>query len=250
MPAATLATADTLACAQAYGEWDQAAPTGLSPAREQAVLVQYAPLVKKVVRQLAPQASAAMGREDMEQVGLIGLLQALRRYGEPDEGFGSYAAMRVRGAILDELRRQDWRPRTVRQESHRQRDQVRALKRRLGREPTDADILTELKLTPQEYLDLQQAEVAEEMASFDELLGELSQVPSDSRGPEAQLILTRSLAQAMCALDAREQRVVQLYYEFDASLKEIAAVLELTEARVSQLHKGALRKMREFLQDH
>jgi len=232
----------------AYGEVAQQAPAQLSPQAEQRVLRDYAPLVKRVVRQLSTQASTVMDREDMEQIGLMGLLQALRRYGEPDAGFGSFAALRVRGAILDELRRQDWRPRSVRQDSHRQRDALRALMRRLGRQPTEAEILQELKLTPQAWLELQQAEVAEEMASFDELIGELSELPSEQRSPEAQLVLTRSLAQALRQLDEREQKVIQLYYEFDASLKEIAAVLDLTEARVSQINKAALRKMRAVLQ--
>jgi RNA polymerase sigma factor for flagellar operon FliA len=237
------------ACA-AYGEPSQPAPAALSREAEQRVLRAYAPLVKRVVRQLSPQASAVMDRDDMEQIGLMGLLQALRRYGsEPDEGFGAFAALRVRGAILDELRRQDWRPRSVRQDSHRQRDAVRALTRRLGRQPGEAEILAELGLTPEAWLALQQAEVAEEMASFDEMLGELSELPSEQRTPEAQLMLTRSIAQALRGLDEREQKVIQLYYEFDASLKEIAAVLDLTEARVSQINKAALRKMRAVLQN-
>jgi len=235
--------------AAAYAEWTQPPATGVSPALEQQTLRDYAPLVKRVVRQLASQASAVMDREDMEQIGLMSLLQALRRYGSaPDQGFGAFASMRVRGAILDELRRQDWRPRSVRQDCHRQRDALRALTRRLGRQPSEAEILRELELTPEAYLALQQAEVAEEMASFDELLGELSRVPSDARSPESQLVLTRSLAQALSRLDEREQKVIQLYYEFDASLKEIAAVLDLTEARVSQINKAALRKMRAVLQ--
>ncbi|MFG6488985.1 FliA/WhiG family RNA polymerase sigma factor [Roseateles sp. BYS78W] len=234
--------------AAAYGEWAQPAPVRLSPQAEQRALRSYAPLVKRVVRQLGPQASAVMDREDMEQVGLMGLLQALRRYGEPDDGFGAFASLRVRGAILDELRRQDWRPRTVRQDSHRQRDALRALTRRLGRQPTEAEILKELQLTPEAWLALQQAEVAEEMASFDEMLGELSELPSEQRTPEAQLMVTRSLAQALRQLDEREQKVIQLYYEYDASLKEIAAVLDLSEARISQINKAALRKMRAVLQ--
>ncbi|MBV8503223.1 MAG: FliA/WhiG family RNA polymerase sigma factor [Paucibacter sp.] len=232
----------------AYGEWAQPAQTMLSPQAEQRVLREYAPLVKRVVRQLSTQASAVMDREDMEQIGLMGLLQALRRYGEPDEGFGAFASLRVRGAILDELRRQDWRPRSVRQDSHKQRDALRALTRRLGRQPSEAEILVELKLTPEAWLALQQAEVAEEMASFDEMLGELSDLPSEQRTPEAQLMVTRSLSQALRQLDEREQKVIQLYYEFDASLKEIAAVLDLSEARVSQINKAALRKMRAVLQ--
>ena len=104
-----------------------AAAPGMSAREEQQQLVAYAPLVKRIVRQLGTQVSGVMGREDMEQIGLMGLLEALRRYGAPDTGFSSYASLRVRGAILDELRRQDWRPRAVRQDSHRQRDALRAL---------------------------------------------------------------------------------------------------------------------------
>ena len=88
---------------------------GLDAAAERKWLLQYLPLVKRIVRQLALQASQVMDREDMEQIGLMGLLECLRRYGEPDEQFGRFAALRIRGAILDELRRQDWRPRQVRQ---------------------------------------------------------------------------------------------------------------------------------------
>ncbi|TXI25673.1 MAG: FliA/WhiG family RNA polymerase sigma factor [Roseateles sp.] len=215
---------------------------------EQRALREYAPLVKRVVRQLSAQASAVMDREDMEQIGLMGLLEALRRYGEPDQGFGAFAVLRVRGAILDELRRQDWRPRSVRQDSHKIRDALRALSRQLGREPSEAEVLKALKLTPQAYQDFLQAEVAEELASFDELVEELARLPSEQRSPEAQLMQTRTIAQALGQLNEREQKVIQLYYEFDASLKEIGAVLDLTEARVSQINKAALTKMRVFLQ--
>lgn len=215
---------------------------------EQQALAAYAPLVKRVVRQLKSQVSAIMDREDMEQVGLMGLLEALRRYGQPDEGFGAFAALRVRGAILDELRRQDWRPRSVRQESHKLRDGVRELRRKLGREPAEVEIIQVLGITAAEYLAFQQDEGAEELASFDELVQELSNVASDVQSPEQQLMVRRSLEQALRCLDEREQKVVQLYYEYELNLKEIAAVLDLTEARVSQINKGALRKMKVFLQ--
>jgi len=215
---------------------------------EQRQLVAYAPMVKRIARQLKSQVSAIMDREDMEQVGLMGLLEALRRYGPPDEGFGPFAALRVRGAILDELRRQDWRPRSVRQESHKLRDGVRELRRKLGREPAVAEICTALEISHEAYLAYQQDEGAEELASFDELVQELTNLPSDVQTPEAQLMVRRSIEQALMTLDEREQKVVQLYYEYDLNLKEIAAVLDLTEARVSQINKGALKKMRIFLQ--
>ena len=138
-------------------------------------------------------------------------------------------------SIEDGLAEKDW-------------DGWAALTRKLGHEPSEAEILQHLNLSPKDWAAYQQAEVAEELASFDELVAELSELPSDSRTPEAQLMVTRSIAQALSSLDEREQKVIQLYYEFDASLKEIAAVLDLTEARISQINKAGLQKMRRFLQ--
>src|SRR4051812_18959503 len=138
------------AYAESYGE-NGHAPVAHSVADEQKHLLAYAPLVKRIVRQLNSQIAGAIDRDDMEQIGLMGLLEALRRYGEPDAAFGSYASLRVRGAILDELRRQDWRPRAVRQQSHKLRDAVRALTRKLGHEPSDQEIMTGLSLTPEAF---------------------------------------------------------------------------------------------------
>ncbi|MCW7536528.1 RNA polymerase sigma factor FliA [Aquabacterium sp. A7-Y] len=222
--------------------------TRLAPGEEQRQLLAYAPLVKRIVRQLSSQAGGAIDREDMEQIGLMGLLEALRRYGTPDEKFGAFAALRVRGAILDELRRQDWRPRAVRQESHRVRDAVRELTRKLGREPAEAEITQALGLSSEAWQAHQLSENAEVMASFDELLHELDNQPADTLSPETQLVRRRSLEQALGQLDEREQRVIQLYYEYEANFKEIAAVLDLTEARVCQINKGALKKMKAFLE--
>lgn len=232
----------------AYAEAACTAPEPCSLEDEQRHLLAYVPLVKRVVRQLGSQAAGAMDREDMQQVGLLGLLDAIRRYGEPDEKFAGYATMRVRGAILDELRRQDWRPRTVRQETHRVRDGVRELARELGREPTQAEVLKQMQLTPEAYREFQLAESAEQLAHFDEVVQELPDLHEEGRySPEAQLFARRSIEQALRALDEREQRVVQLYYEFELSLKEIAEVLGVTEARVCQINKAALKKMRSSL---
>lgn len=216
-------------------------------AQEQRHLLAYAPLVKRITRQLSSQVGGALDREDMEQIGLLGLLDALRRYGLPDDKFAAYAALRVRGAILDELRRQDWRPRAVRQDSHKLRDAVRALTRRLGREPSDAEIIAATGITEEAYQAHRLDENAETLASFDELLHELSNQPAAGLSPEAQFIRRRSIEQALQALDEREQRVIQLYYEYELSFKEIAAVLGLTDARVCQINKGALKKMRDVL---
>ena len=135
----------------------------------------------------------------------------------------------------------------MRQQSHKLRDAVRALTRKLGREPSEQEIMTGLGLTAEAYQAYQLDENAELIASFDEILQDT--VSSDSApSPEDQLMVRRSLEQALRGLDEREQRVVQMYYEFELSYKEIAAVLDLTDARVCQLNKAALGKMKAVLQ--
>jgi RNA polymerase sigma factor for flagellar operon FliA len=224
-----------------------AAHAAMSAKDEQRHLVAYAPLVKRIARQLNSQVSGAMGREDMEQIGLMGLLEALRRYGTPDTGFASYAGLRVRGAILDELRRQDWRPRAVRQDSHKMRDAVRALTRKLGREPNDKEAAEALGLNQDEWRQFLLDDVAEELLSFDDVMQEAADRAHNTPGPEEQFIVRRSLEQALNALSEREQRVIQMIYEFELSYKEIAAVLDLSDARVCQLNKSALAKMKAAL---
>jgi RNA polymerase sigma factor FliA len=233
----------------AYAEVECAVAAPLSAAEEQKYLLAYVPLVRRIVGQLSSQLIGTMDRDDMQQIGLLGLLTAIRRYGEPDGKFSGYASTCVRGAILDELRRQDWRPRAVRQESHRARDGVRDLTRSLGREPTQAEILKTLNLTPEAYREYQLAENAEQLANFDEVLQEMhGAVSARCESPEAQFLTRRGIEQALMSLNEREQRVVQLYYEFELSLKEIAAVLNLTEARICQINKAALKKMKDLLQ--
>jgi RNA polymerase sigma factor for flagellar operon FliA len=229
-----------------YGE--VAASAGMSSLEEGRHLLAFAPLVKRIARQLGSQVSGAMGRDDMEQIGLMGLLEALRRYGQPDTGFSSYAALRVRGAILDELRRQDWRPRAVRQDSHRQRDLLRALTRKLGREPDEQEAASALGLSAAQYQQYLLDDSAEEMLSFDEVLQDAVAQSNYTPGPEEQYIVRRSLEQVLTALNEKEQRVIQMIYEFELSYKEIAAVLDLSDARVCQLNKSALTKMKAALQ--
>ncbi|KVH43315.1 flagellar biosynthesis sigma factor [Burkholderia diffusa] len=209
--------------------------------------MKYAPIVKRAARQLSSQSNGSMALEDIEQIGLMGLLEALRRYGAPDDAFPGYAATRVRGAILDELRRHDWRPRAVRQDAHRTRDCERALCRTLGREPTEAEVSDALGISVDEYRKRVMANNAEAMMSFDMLLD--GDMLTHEESPEREVVRRRCLEQALTRLNERERHVIQLYYEFDLSLREIAAVLGLTEARVCQINKASLKKMREALSD-
>ena len=124
---------------------------------------------------------------------------------------------------------------------------MRALRRQLGAEPTAEQIQKALGMDDAELLAYEQAESAEAMASLDELLAQGMDVVCMEQDPAHAVVQRLTLEKVLMQLSEREQRVIQLYYEFDLSLKEIAAVLELSEARVCQINKDALRKMRAAL---
>lgn len=236
--------------ASAYDETPLLERAGFVPGDEQRWLMQYLPLVKRIVGQLSFQSNQVLDREDMEQIGLMGLLEGLRRYGPPDEQFGSFAALRIRGAILDELRRQDWRPRQLRQRVHRVRDVIRQLTRELGREPNDIEIREAADLSETAYQDYLQADSSEALESLDKLLQsgqEAFPEPGDSL--EERFVKERLLEQALESLSERERLVLTLYYQYELSLKEIALVLEVSDARVCQLSKQALKKASRYLSE-
>lgn len=218
----------------------------LTAAQESHYLQAYLPLVRKVVRQLAPQCSCVMEREDMQQIALIGLLDALRRYGKPDEGFGGYAAQRIRGSVLDALRQLDWRPRQLRQKFYQIKDLIRERRKVLGREPEPVELEADGVSVAeyQEYLALEGADVLE---SLDELLSDgHSELPLQGKRLEEQVITQHMLSRALQTLSAKEQQILFLYYQQDMNLKEIALVLNLTEARICQLNKKIAEKLRTY----
>jgi RNA polymerase sigma factor FliA len=226
---------------------DFIASDALTPADEARYLKAYLPLVKKVVRQLAYQASSVMDQEDMEQIALMGLLTALRRYGPPDEQFGAFAVQRVRGAVLDELRQLDWRPRRLRQKTHKLNDAIRELARKLGRTPVFEDLKLHLSITAEEYQEYLLLDCARSLESLDDLLGnDVYAGALDSRPLEEEMVVSRTLRSALASLDEREQLILTLYYQHELSLKEIALVLDLTEARVCQLNKKIAQKIQSF----
>ncbi|WP_318373221.1 FliA/WhiG family RNA polymerase sigma factor [Enterobacter sp.] len=222
----------------------------LTPAEESHYLQAYLPLVRKVVRQLAPQCSAVMDRQDMEQIALMGLLEAIRRYGAPDNGFGGYAVQRIRGAVLDELRSLDWRPRSLRQKFHQVNDAIRAVRKTLGREPEAHELAAE-GITAEDYREYLSLEGAGSLASLDELLdADQSAVPLESRRLEEQVITQHMLGKALGGLSEKEQQILFLYYQQDMNFKEIALVLGLTEARICQLNKKIAQKLKDYFATH
>ncbi|SHH17417.1 RNA polymerase sigma factor FliA [Ferrimonas marina] len=212
-------------------------------------LNQYLPLVKRAVNQLRSHCGAVMALEDMEQIGLMALLDSLRRYpGEPDNGFIAFSSLRIRGAILDELRRQDWRPRQLRQQTHELNDTVRRLTRELGRVPTDQETADALSLSLEQYRERLYASQAESLQSLDDMLGAGHNFEHEG-SDVAKFTQKKTLESALAQLNKREQIVLSLYYQHELNLKEIALTLGLTESRICQLHKQAVKQLKAVYQD-
>ncbi len=183
----------------------------------------------------------------MQQIALMGLLEALRRYGHPDGQFAAYAVHRIRGSILDQLREHDWRPRRLRQKTHKTNEAIRQIAKRLGHEPNFEEISAELNLTADEYQEYLLLENAGAMESLDEILAlEAHNDILQSRDLEENIIIEDNLKQAISTLDEREQMILHLYYQQELSMKEIAQVLDLTEARICQLNKKLVQKIKSF----
>lgn len=230
-----------------YASEEFSATPVLSPQQESHYLQAYLPLVRKVVRQLAPQCTCVIDRQDMEQTALMGLLNAIRRYGMPDEGFAGYAVYRIRGAILDELRNLDWRPRQLRQKYHQTKDLIRDMRKQLGREPEWHE-LSQAGMTAEDYREFQQLESAQTLASLDELLsGEGRGAVLEGPGLEEQFVTQQMLSYALGQLSEKEGQVLTMYYQHEMNLKEIALVLGLTEARICQMNKKITQKIRDCL---
>ncbi|MFQ1965901.1 lateral flagellar system RNA polymerase sigma factor LafS [Aeromonas veronii] len=214
---------------------------------EQAILTRYLPLVKRAACHLRSQVSACFDQEDMEQVGMMGLLEAWRRYGsEPDAQFESYAFKRIRGAMLDELRRLDWRPRQLRQQVHGHNQVQRELHNRLGRAPSEQELAAALDCSVDEVRQLSYASQAEALQSLEEWLENGGKAPT-TESDDVDMAMT--ISKVLATLDQREQLLLALYYQQELNMKEIALVLGLTESRVCQLHKQCVLQLKQRLVD-
>lgn len=217
---------------------------------ESDLLRQYLPLVHKLVNQLHSHAGPIMGREDMIQLGLMALLDALRRYpGQLDTGFICYCKQKIRGSILDELRRLDWRSRGARQEAHRLNDVTRLLTQRLGRAPKSEELAREMGISGDELRILELESYANALQSLEALLEQGEHCHPVGLDTTEPLEKQRWLAQALAQLPESDSLVLSLYYQYELNMKEIAAVMQRTEARVCQLHKQAISRLQAILQN-
>lgn len=238
--------------------WRDYGATGDRTLRDR-LMLHYAPLVKYVAGRVGTGLPAHIDVADLVQSGIFGLVDAIEKF-EPERGlkFETYAMQRIRGAILDELRSQDWVPRSIR---GRARDVERALERlssQLQRTPTDVELAAELGITLHELRDLYGQLQLTSVMALDELIvsgrgtASLADTLADDRAtdPVAGLVdqdNRRQLADAIAQLAERDRVVVTLYYFENLTLAEIGKVLGVTESRVCQLHTRAVLRLRTKL---
>ncbi len=231
--------------------------TGLSE-REYSI-ERYMPLVKRIAYHMMARLPASVEVEDLIQAGTIGLLDAIRRFKEGQGAqFETYAAQRIRGAILDELRGADWLPRGVRRNLRRIEQAVASLEQRLRRPPTEQELASALGVSLEEYQAMLSEARGVQIVHYDDFDdGEdehfLDRHAVDRQSSVLDRMLDedfrRRLAAAIEALPEREKLVMSLYYEQEMNLKEIGAVLGVTESRVCQIHTQAIARLRGRLRD-
>jgi len=219
-------------------------------------IARYAPLAKRIAHYMMARLPASIEFDDVLQAGMLGLLDAVSRY-EVTQGaqFETYAAQRIRGAIVDELRRNDWLPRSVRKSMRKIESAVSVLEQRLGRPPKEREMASQLGLPLEEYQhQLHQARGHPLVHSedFDDPEGESV---FDAGGPRDILdaLIDREfrqrLASGVADLPEREKTVMSLYYEKERNLREIGQVLGVTESRVCQIHSLAAARLRSRLHE-
>ncbi|NLY56596.1 MAG: RNA polymerase sigma factor WhiG [Firmicutes bacterium] len=241
--------------------WEAYKKNGDQKARD-SLIMEYAPLIKYVAGRLAIGLPANVEFDDLVSFGVFGLLDALEKY-DLDRGikFETYALARIRGAILDGLRSMDWVPRSVRKKARELEQTIQVVDSRLGRPATDAEIAEAMGITLEEYFKYLQEVACTTLTSLDEIwLDEnkdydrmsLVDALEDEQSPDPVKIAEYNdfrdrLAKAIDELSERERTVISLYYFEGLTLKEIGAVLEVTEARVSQIHTKAISRLRSKL---
>jgi len=219
------------------------------------MLKQYSPLVRRLAHQMIAKLPANVEIDDLIQVGMIGLTDALSRF-DAAQGvqFETFATQRIRGAMLDELRGSDWMSRGSRKQQRSIESAVHKLEQKLGRAPQESEIAAEMGLPLAEYQELLGKVRGTQLVYLEDMSGDEGDndfldrhVGDAAANPMAQLQdhrMREALVQAIKTLPEREQYVMSMYYEHDMNLKEIAAVLKVTESRVCQLHSQSIARLR------
>lgn len=224
------------------------------------LLNEHAPLVKKLAHQMKAKLPPSVEVDDLIQAGMIGLLDAVNRYEETHGAqFETYAVQRIRGSMLDELRSSDWMPRSMRQNMRKIEVAMNQLQQRLGRSPNESEVARQLKLSLSEYQDLltdgggHQLVYYEDFHDADGNEHFLDRYCTDNTSDPLKALMNTGFRQAVIdailALPEREKILMGLYYEQEMNLKEIGAVMGVSESRVCQLHSQAIARMRAYLKE-
>lgn len=218
----------------------------------------YAPLVKRIAHHLLARLPSNIIVDDLIQAGMIGLLEAAKKYdASKGASFETYAGIRIRGSIIDEVRRGDWTPRSVHRNGRRISEAIQNIEARTGSDASDTAIAAEMEVSVAEYHKLLKDNVESRLFSVEELTsndgeGPGEQLMGDDPGPmhktEKGAFVT-SLAEAIKTLPERERLVLALYYDEELNLKEIGQILEVSESRVSQIHSQAAHRLRSRLRE-
>jgi RNA polymerase sigma factor for flagellar operon FliA len=226
------------------------------PGEREALIEAHLPQVKFIAERLAAKLPPSVDREDLVGAGVLGLLDAVDKY-DPARGvlFKTYAEMRVRGAMLDSLRGLDWAPRSVRRRAREVETAYREIERQQGRAAEDEEVMRHLGLSAAEFHallnDLRGLSVVGLDSDDEETTASLRQIPDDPAHDPLrryeQAEAREQLAAAIERLPERERQVVAFYYLEELTMKEIGAVLGVTESRVSQLHTQAVLRLRAAL---
>lgn len=222
-------------------------------------LKEFAPLVRRMAHHLAAKLPPSVEIDDIIQAGMIGLMDAASRFQEGQGAqFETFASQRIRGAMLDELRQNDWLPRSTRKNLRRIEAAIHRIEQRLGRAPSEIEIAQELAMPLPEYQALLKEARGYELLHLEDFGRDddddyLERHCPDKRADPLERFqdarFRGALVAAIEGLPEREKLLMGLYYEQDLNFKEIAAVLEVSESRVCQLHSQAVARLRAKLRD-
>lgn len=217
-----------------------------------ALVTRHAELVKRIAYHLAGRLPHSVEVNDLIQAGMVGLLEASAHYAS-DRGasFETYAGIRIRGAMIDALRKQDWAPRSVHRKARAAAQAIRTIENTAGREARDAEIANAMGISIEEYHKVLQDSLACQLASMDDAndAHEVADRESDPLLETESGALRLAVSEAITNLPERERLVMSMYYDDELNLKEIGAVLGISESRVCQLHGQALVRLRARLRN-